>query len=85
MIIVIKYVPTHLGISEADPRVCNVSVERRPPCDRVAISTWEQRHSAVLPEDLRNFYVSSDGFQLTWHYKYSGSKRLSLVNNLKVK
>lgn len=66
-------------VSEADPRVCNVNVERRPPCDRVALSTWEQRHSAVLPEDLRNFYVSSDGFQLTWHYKYSGSKLLLLV------
>ncbi|XP_026737777.1 tubulin polyglutamylase complex subunit 2 isoform X1 [Trichoplusia ni] len=81
-----------LGVTkllESDPRICNVSVERRPPCDRVAISTWEQRHSAVLPEDLRNFYASSDGFQLTWHYKYSadeilpvGSIRVNSLNEL---
>ncbi|XP_060810800.1 tubulin polyglutamylase complex subunit 2 [Amyelois transitella] len=63
-------------ILEADPRICNVNVERRSPCDRVAISTWEQRHSAVLPDDLRNFYASSDGFQLTWHYKYSADEIL---------
>ncbi|CAK1603392.1 unnamed protein product [Parnassius mnemosyne] len=64
-----------LGITrvlESDPRISNVAVERRPPCDRVTISNWEQRHSSILPEDLRNFYASSDGFQLTWHYKYSG-------------
>lgn len=53
-------------------------VERRAPCDRVALTNWEQKHSAVLPDDLRNFYASSDGFQLTWHYKYSG-KALTLI------
>ncbi|XP_068621483.1 tubulin polyglutamylase complex subunit 2 [Battus philenor] len=64
-----------LGVTrvlESDPRITNVVVERRLPCDRLAISNWEQRHSTVLPEDLRNFYASSDGFQLTWNYKYSG-------------
>ncbi|XP_073941487.1 tubulin polyglutamylase complex subunit 2 [Choristoneura fumiferana] len=81
-----------LGVTkllESDPRICNVSVERRTPCDRVALSTWEQRHSAILPEDLRNFYASSDGFWLTWHYKYSadqilpvGSIRVNSLNEL---
>lgn len=55
-----------------------MEVERRPPCDRVALSNWEQRHSATLPEDLRNFYASTDGFQLTWHYKYSGKDFFTL-------
>ncbi|KAL0849570.1 hypothetical protein ABMA28_013834 [Loxostege sticticalis] len=81
-----------LGVTkllESDPRICNVSVERRSPCDRVALSTWEQRHSAMLPDDLRNFYASSDGFQLTWHYKYSaddilpvGSIKVNTLNEL---
>ncbi|CAH0726504.1 unnamed protein product, partial [Brenthis ino] len=39
-------------MSQSDPRISNVEVERRPPCDRVALSNWEQRHSAILPEDL---------------------------------
>ncbi|XP_063376052.1 tubulin polyglutamylase complex subunit 2 [Cydia fagiglandana] len=73
-------------ILESDPRICNVNVERRIPSDRVALSTWEQRHSAVLPEDLRNFYASCDGFLLTWHYKYSADQVLPVgsigVNSL---
>ncbi|XP_049867344.1 tubulin polyglutamylase complex subunit 2 [Pectinophora gossypiella] len=78
-----------LGVTkllESDPRICNVNVERRYPCDRVAITTWEQRHSAVLPEDLRNFYASSDGFQLSWSYKFTADEILSVgsihVNSL---
>ncbi|XP_045458901.1 tubulin polyglutamylase complex subunit 2 [Melitaea cinxia] len=81
-----------LGITkvlESDSRISNVAIERRQPCDRVAISNWEQRHSAILPEDLRNFYASSDGFELTWHYKYSadevlpvGSIRINALNDL---
>ncbi|VVD03653.1 unnamed protein product [Leptidea sinapis] len=72
-----------LGVTkllESDPRISNVAVERRGPCDRVAISNWEQRHSTALPEDLRNFYLSTDGFLLTWHYKYSG--KVNSLNEL---
>ncbi|XP_047544533.1 tubulin polyglutamylase complex subunit 2 [Vanessa atalanta] len=81
-----------LGITkvlESDSRISNVVVERRPPCDRVALSNWEQRHSAALPEDLRNFYASTDGFELSWRYKYSadeilsvGSIRVNALNDL---
>ncbi|XP_022116464.1 tubulin polyglutamylase complex subunit 2 [Pieris rapae] len=81
-----------LGVTkllESDPRISNVAVERRTPCDRIIISNWEQKHSAVLPDDLRNFYNSTDGFQLTWHYKYSadeilpvGSIRINSLNEL---
>ncbi|KAL4715215.1 hypothetical protein ACJJTC_012262 [Scirpophaga incertulas] len=83
------YKMRHVTSKESDPRICNVKVEHKAPCDRVAISTWEQRHSAVLPEDLRNFYASTDGFNLTWHYKYSadeilpvGSIRVNTLNEL---
>ncbi|XP_038222606.1 tubulin polyglutamylase complex subunit 2 [Zerene cesonia] len=81
-----------LGVTkllESDPRISNVAVERRPPCDRVALSNWEQKHSAILPDDLRNFYLSTDGFQLTWHYKFTadeilpvGSIRVNSLNEL---
>ncbi|XP_061380759.1 LOW QUALITY PROTEIN: tubulin polyglutamylase complex subunit 2 [Danaus plexippus] len=81
-----------LGVTkllESDPRISNVEVERRQPCDRIALSNWEQKHSTVLPEDLRNFYASTDGFLLTWHYKYSadeilpvGSIRVNTLNDL---
>lgn len=70
------YLGTYFKISESDPRISNVVVERKETCDRVAISNWEQKHSVALPDDLRNFYTSTDGFQLTWHYKYSGLRFL---------
>ncbi|KPJ11914.1 Tubulin polyglutamylase complex subunit 2 [Papilio machaon] len=78
-----------LGVTrvlESDPRISNVVVERRQPCDRIAISNWEQRHSTILPDDLRNFYASSDGFLLTWNFKYSADEILQVgairVNSL---
>lgn len=58
-----------------------------PPCDLLAITAWEQRYSTMLPEvtlsssllslcflfqNIRDFYLASDGFQLTWSYNHSG-------------
>ncbi|XP_041971411.1 tubulin polyglutamylase complex subunit 2 [Aricia agestis] len=81
-----------LGVTqllESDPRITNVRIDRRTPCDRVALSNWEQKHSVSLPEDLRNFYASTDGFQLNWDYKYSadeilpvGSMHVNTLNEL---
>ncbi|XP_063780078.1 tubulin polyglutamylase complex subunit 2 [Pseudophryne corroboree] len=33
------------------------------------IVSWEQKHSCMLPEDLKNFYLMTDGFQLSWSVK----------------
>ena len=59
-----------------------------PPCDLLAITAWEQRYSTMLPEvtlsfsllcfrffllqNIRDFYLASDGFRLTWSYNHSG-------------
>lgn len=59
-------------ILENSPCVRNVKVERRNACERSALSTWEQRHCCLLPEDLKSFYASIDGFQLTWSLDISG-------------
>lgn len=63
--------------SENTPGVQGIELEKRLPCERMLISSWEQRHLCSLPEDLRQFYSSTDGFRLIWNYEYAGS-----LNNL---
>ncbi|XP_024942837.1 tubulin polyglutamylase complex subunit 2 isoform X2 [Cephus cinctus] len=61
-------------ILENSPCVKSVQIEKRSACDRNALSTWEQRHCCVLPDDMRNFYSSIDGFLLTWSLEISGEE-----------
>ncbi|XP_071629362.1 tubulin polyglutamylase complex subunit 2 isoform X2 [Temnothorax longispinosus] len=61
-------------ILEGSPCVRNVRVERRNGCESGAITTWEQRHCCTLPEDIRNFYASIDGFLLQWNLDISGEE-----------
>ncbi|XP_017092410.2 tubulin polyglutamylase complex subunit 2 [Drosophila bipectinata] len=53
------------------PRVCNVTLERRQPLNACQVVNWEQRHCVYLPEDMKKFYLSSDGFVLNWSYQYA--------------
>lgn len=53
------------------PRVCNVTMEKRTPCEKSNVMTWEQRHGVYLPEDMKKFYMSTDGFLLHWSYQYA--------------
>ncbi|XP_034945674.1 tubulin polyglutamylase complex subunit 2 [Chelonus insularis] len=59
---------------ENSPCVKNVKVEKRSPCERSSISSWEQRHCCLLPEDVKNFYTSIDGFSLTWSLDIAGEE-----------
>ncbi|XP_064545186.1 tubulin polyglutamylase complex subunit 2 [Drosophila montana] len=53
------------------PRVCNVNLERRQPLNPCQVVNWEQRHCVYLPEDMKKFYLSTDGFVLNWSYQYA--------------
>ncbi|XP_027947744.1 tubulin polyglutamylase complex subunit 2 [Eumetopias jubatus] len=33
------------------------------------ISSWEQKNNCVLPEDVKNFYLMTNGFHMTWSVK----------------
>lgn len=54
------------------PGVRNLIVKPSLPCDKAKISLWEQRNACLLPDDVRAFYMSCDGFKLTWSYKVEG-------------
>lgn len=49
--------------------VCKVDLDQRTPADRHAVLMWEQRNTCFLPEDLKNFYLTTDGYKLTWCVK----------------
>ncbi|XP_071168630.1 tubulin polyglutamylase complex subunit 2-like isoform X1 [Mytilus edulis] len=49
--------------------VCKIEMDQRSPADRHAVLMWEQRNGCFLPEDFKNFYLTTDGFKLTWNVK----------------
>ncbi|XP_050768972.1 tubulin polyglutamylase complex subunit 2 isoform X4 [Gymnogyps californianus] len=56
-------------ILETSPGVAEVTFVEKEPAERHTIISWEQKNSCILPEDLRNFYLMTDGFQMTWSVK----------------
>ncbi|KAJ7411017.1 tubulin polyglutamylase complex subunit 2 isoform X1 [Willisornis vidua] len=39
------------------------------PCANIVHALVEQKNSCILPEDLKNFYLMTDGFEMTWSVK----------------
>ena len=37
------------------------------PIARSTLLAWERRNDFTLPDDLRNFYLSTDGINLRWY------------------
>nr|XP_040579048.1 tubulin polyglutamylase complex subunit 2-like [Lepeophtheirus salmonis] len=44
------------------------------PSDTLAITSWEQRYSTLLPTEIKNFYLATDGLKLKWNLRYGGAK-----------
>ncbi|KAM4613679.1 tubulin polyglutamylase complex subunit 2 [Polymixia lowei] len=61
-----------LGITrilESMPGVVDVRFVEREPAEKRCLLSWEQKNTCILPEDLRDFYLTTDGFTLTWSVK----------------
>ncbi|KAM4583149.1 tubulin polyglutamylase complex subunit 2 [Fundulus diaphanus] len=61
-----------LGITrilENMPGVVDVRFAERDPAEKRSLLSWEQKNTCILPEDLRDFYLTTDGFTLTWSVK----------------
>ncbi|KAM9677077.1 tubulin polyglutamylase complex subunit 2 isoform 3-T3 [Dama dama] len=56
-------------VHESSPGVTEVTIIEKLPAERHMISSWEQKNNCVLPEDLRNFYLMTNGFHMTWNVK----------------
>ncbi|XP_068598692.1 tubulin polyglutamylase complex subunit 2 [Brachionichthys hirsutus] len=51
------------------PGVCDVRFAESEPAEKRSLLSWEQKNTCILPEDMRNFYLTTDGFTLTWSVK----------------
>ncbi|KAL6111796.1 tpgs2 [Pungitius sinensis] len=80
-----------LGITrilENMPGVVDVRFVEREPAEKRSLLSWEQKNTCILPEDLRDFYLTTDGSTLTWSVKLDnecvplGSMRINSVASL---
>uniref|UniRef100_A0A8C5XCH8 Tubulin polyglutamylase complex subunit 2 n=1 Tax=Microcebus murinus TaxID=30608 RepID=A0A8C5XCH8_MICMU len=56
-------------ILESSPGVTEVTILEKVPAERHMISSWEQKNNCMMPEDLKNFYLMTNGFHMTWNVK----------------
>lgn len=73
------YVNALLGLPKVLDKYRRIGVRSRhltryPPASHYEITTWEQKHGVLLPEDLRTFYQSTDGFLFQWNYNFGKEK-----------
>ncbi|XP_014636843.1 PREDICTED: tubulin polyglutamylase complex subunit 2 isoform X1 [Ceratotherium simum simum] len=67
-----------LGITrilESSPGVTEVTIIEKAPAERHMISSWEQKNNCMLPEDVKNFYLMTNGFHMTWSVKLDGNEK----------
>ncbi|XP_050294674.1 tubulin polyglutamylase complex subunit 2 isoform X2 [Anthonomus grandis grandis] len=62
-----------LGLSkvlEKNPCVSKITLKRLQGLRQVDIRAWEHNNGVILPEDLRSFYSSTNGFLFTYEFSY---------------
>ncbi|OCT98919.1 hypothetical protein XELAEV_18011151mg [Xenopus laevis] len=62
----------YLILIESSPGISEVKFDERTPAKHHLIVSWEQRNSCMLPDDLKNFYLMTDGFHMSWSVKLVG-------------
>ncbi|XP_038072481.1 tubulin polyglutamylase complex subunit 2-like isoform X1 [Patiria miniata] len=50
--------------------ICDITLADLQPAERHQVVSWEQRSSCMLPDDLKRFYLTSDGLLLTWSVRF---------------
>ncbi|XP_074064114.1 tubulin polyglutamylase complex subunit 2-like isoform X3 [Macrotis lagotis] len=61
-----------LGITrilESSPGVTKVKIMEKEPAERHMIASWELKNDCAMPEDLKNFYLMTNGFHMVWSVK----------------
>uniref|UniRef100_A0A8C5JTF0 Knr4/Smi1-like domain-containing protein n=1 Tax=Jaculus jaculus TaxID=51337 RepID=A0A8C5JTF0_JACJA len=60
-------------ILESSPGVTEGTITEKLPAERHMISSWEQKNNCVMPDDVKNFYMMTNGFHMTWSVKLDDS------------
>ncbi|RMX38523.1 hypothetical protein pdam_00020755 [Pocillopora damicornis] len=58
---------------EKKPGVTDVRLLDRQPAEKHIIFTWEQKNMCILPEDLKSFFLTTNGLLIQWNIKFDGS------------
>ncbi|CAH1797723.1 unnamed protein product [Owenia fusiformis] len=53
--------------------ICDVRLIEKTPAERHTVISWEQKHSCFLPEDVKSFFLTTDGLVLKWSVKVNDS------------
>ncbi|GAA54208.1 tubulin polyglutamylase complex subunit 2 [Clonorchis sinensis] len=54
-------------LKETKVAVCDIVVETPKAVDEGALIEWERTNDCQLPDELRNFYLTTNGVSLIWH------------------
>ncbi|XP_060535879.1 tubulin polyglutamylase complex subunit 2 [Cylas formicarius] len=57
-------------VLERCPCVSNATLARYPGVRQAELRAWEHNNGVILPEDLRAFYSSTNGFLYTYDFSY---------------
>ncbi|XP_031551944.1 tubulin polyglutamylase complex subunit 2-like [Actinia tenebrosa] len=58
---------------ENRPGVTEVRLLDRKPAAKSIIDTWEQSNMCILPQDIRSFFLTSNGLLIQWCVKFGGN------------
>lgn len=61
-----------------------IESNEKPPAERPAIIAWEQRNTTFLPEDLKNFFMTSDGFNMNWSVVMESEQKFLFLSNVAI-
>ncbi|XP_015908033.1 tubulin polyglutamylase complex subunit 2 isoform X1 [Parasteatoda tepidariorum] len=54
------------------PCVKSTVISEKAHVQEAALTAWEQKNGCTLPQDLKNFYLATDGLQIKWFWKQRG-------------
>ena len=70
-----------LLLVESIDGVCDLRIDERNACEGAVLLHWEQVHSVQFPEDVKAFYLSSNGFSFSWKFRLCGNGfKILLIN-----
>lgn len=82
------YVNALLGLPKILDKYKKIGVRsrhliRNSPSLHTDITNWEQKYGVLLPDDLRCFYQSTDGFLFKWTYNF-GREKPDIIGQIEI-
>ncbi|RMX38519.1 hypothetical protein pdam_00020758 [Pocillopora damicornis] len=63
----------HFFFSEKKPGVLDFRLLDRRQAEKHIIFTWDLKNMCILPEDLRSFFLTTNGLLIQWIIKFDGN------------